>query len=332
MPRKLPSSKSDLLKQTDIFSLLLTHEIKIIANNSEYRVFTKGEPVFSEGDPGSALYIVQSGEVVVRREEEFEEGVDIARLIPGSCFGELDLFTETPREANALAMKETKLLIFPKAGTGFREILNTHPDLSARILHKILVNFAGRIRSANALIKENSPLMQELKKQVYRDKLTGIYNQVFLMEKIRKMVKGENRFALLIVKPDNFKDLNDTYGHEAGDSAIRIIARRLRDFIGDDNRVVRYKGNAMAVILNNPSRKEAYSLGVSIRDFIHHLDVSSVCGGKDFPLTGSVGISLFPENGTSPEALASQTHELPLEGRRRGGDLVLFPEDLRDKP
>ena len=331
MPKKTPSSKSDLLKQTDIFSSLLAHEIKIIAGNSEYRDFSIGEAVFSKGDPGSALYIVQSGEVVVRREEEFEAGVDIARLIPGSCFGELDLFTETPREANALVMKETKLLVFPKPGTSFGEILNTHPDLSARILHKILVNFAGRIRSANALIKENSPLMQELKKQVYRDKLTGIYNQVFLMEKIRKMVKAENSFALLIVKPDNFKDLNDTYGHEAGDSAIKIIARKLRDFIGDDSRVVRYKGNAMAVVLNNPSREEAYNLGVSIRDFIHQLDVSSVCSGKDFPLTGSVGISLYPENGTSPDALAFETHELPLEGRKRGGNLVLFPEDLGEK-
>ena len=53
--------------------------------------------------------------------------------------------------------------------------------------------------------------MQELKKQVYRDKLTGLFNQTYLMEEIRKLISRDSScFALIISKPDNFKDLNDS--------------------------------------------------------------------------------------------------------------------------
>ncbi len=169
--------------------------------------------------------------------------------------------------------------------------------------------------------------MQELKKQVYRDKLTGIFNQTFLIEKLRQLVVHKEEFSLIITKPDNFKDLNDSYGHEAGDQVIKILARRLRDFIGDDESVVRYKGNAMAVILHSTSRIEAKEEGIRIRDFINLLDLKKVTKGKSFKMSASVGISLCPEHGNDPEALIFNTHELPLLGRQRGGNLILFPED-----
>ena len=332
MAGKQQFSKPALLKQSDIFSALLTHEIRVIAKNSNYHVYQEGETIFAAGDPGDALYIIESGEVVVQKQEEYGPVIDIARFIQCNTFGEQDLFTETNREVSAIASAETRLLIFPRSGTSFGEMLKEHPALSARILHKILVNFAGRIRRANALIKENSPLMQELKKQVYRDKLTGIYNQTYLMEKIRKLIgHGSSGFALIISKPDNFKELNDCYGHEAGDIVIRIMARRLRDFTGDDSRTVRYKGNAMAVILEGASKEEARQLGSDIRDFLNGLDVSKATGGIPFKLTVSIGISLFPDHGRNAEALVSVTHELPLLGRKRGGNLILFSEDAWDE-
>ncbi|OQY34946.1 MAG: hypothetical protein B6241_03465 [Spirochaetaceae bacterium 4572_59] len=328
MAKKKLQTKPLLLKQSNIFSTFLSHEITVLSKNSEFQTFVEGETIFSAGDPGSSLYIIESGEIVIQKQEEYGPVIDIARLIKGNCFGELSLFTESSRDASAIATRETRILQFPKSSTSFAAILSEHPALSARILHKILVNFAGRIRSANALIKENSPLMQELKKQVYRDKLTGLYNQTYLQENIRRLIKtGCPGFTILITKPDNFKDLNDKYGHEAGDQAIKIMARRLRDYIGDDERTIRYKGNAMAVLVKGADRDDAYKLGVSIREFIKKLDLSDACGGDNFSLSASVGISLYPHHGTDPEKLLFQTHELPLRGRKLGGNLILFSDD-----
>lgn len=331
MIKGLHKQKAVLIKQTDIFSSLLAPEIEVIARSSDFYDFNTDASVFLQGESGNALYIVESGEIVVQKKDESNKKTDIARFVQGNCFGELDLFTETSRIASAFASKQTRLLVFPKSGTEFTEFLEEHPDLSARILHKILVVMAERIRRANALIKENSPLIQELRKQVYRDKLTGLFNQTWLMEKIRELVsKKDSTFFLFIIKPDNFKSINDNYGHDAGSTAISIMARKLRDFIGDDEKIARYKSTAIAVLRMGITKEEAYHQALLILELMKNIDVSEAAGGKEFPVTASIGISLFTDHGMDVEDLISKTQELSLVGRRRGGDLILFPEDAGD--
>lgn len=331
MVKDLHKQKAVLLKQADIFSSFPDSEIEVIALSSDFHDFQSDSSVFLQGESGNALYIVESGEIVVQKEDESNRKTDIARFVQSNCFGELDLFTETSRIASAYATVQTRLLVFPKSGTGFTGFLEEHPDLSARILHRILVVMAERIRRANSLIKENSPLMQELRKQVYRDKLTGLFNQTWLVEKMRKLAGKKNSFfSILIIKPDNFKALNDSYGHEAGDTAIRVMARGIRGFVGDDKETARYKGNAIAVILDKSVKEDTYKQALLIQEFVNKLDVSGATGGNEFPLTSSIGISLFPGHGTDVEDLLFKTHELPLVGRKRGGNLILFPEDAGD--
>ena len=87
----------------------------------------KEKTVFAAGDPGDALYIIESGEVVVQKQEEYGPVIDIARFIQGNSFGEQDLFTETNREVSAIASEETRLLVFPRSGISFGEMLKEHP-------------------------------------------------------------------------------------------------------------------------------------------------------------------------------------------------------------
>ncbi|MDZ7794510.1 MAG: GGDEF domain-containing protein [Spirochaetia bacterium] len=167
---------------------------------------------------------------------------------------------------------------------------------------------------------------------MYRDTLTGLYNQVFLTEKLRELTdksdssKEEASFALAITKPDNFKTLNDAYGHDAGDLAIKIMARGLRDFIGEDERIARYKGNAVAVIFPGVSRDEAREQAHKLKEFMNKLDVSKAAGGNEFRVTASVGVCMYPGFEGNVEEMLFKTHELPLAGRRRGGNKVLFTD------
>ncbi len=325
------SEKSALLKRTVLFSSLHSHELQVIARHSEFRFFPEDDMIFRSGDPGDTLYIVRAGEVLISKKEPFGPVIDIARFIEGNCFGELDMFTETEREVSAFATKPAELLVFPARGIAFTDVLKNHPEISARILHKLMTGISRRIRGANSMVKDNSPLIRELKKQVYKDKLTGIYNSTYLMERIRKLSsQGDEPFALIISKPDNFKELNDEYGHEAGDTAIRIMARDLKDFIGDEESIVRYRGNAMAVILPSASRDEACQKALEIQNFINNLDLGEMSRKKEFRMTASLGVSLFPDHFNDPEEFVRVTHELPLAGRKKGGNRVLFPEDLDD--
>ena len=314
------------LRRTSVFKDLQTGELEEIAPYCEYVRLKSGERLFSEGDPGDALFIVDSGEVVVQKSEEFSEGPEIhlARYIPGSGFGELDLFCSEPRKADALASKDTVVLRFPGEGVRIQSFFESQPLIAAQILHRVLVLVSERIRRANDLIKENSPLVQELMKQVYRDKLTGVYNQNYLTETLREHIRKSGApFILLISKPDNFKDLNDRYGHEAGDRVIRIMAKGFRDSIGADSRTARYKGNAMAAILYSSEPKEAYAIARKIQACISSLDLSPVTGSDVFSMTASVGIGIYPTHSTDAEKLIRLTHELPLAGRERGGSRIL---------
>ena len=104
MVKNLLEQKAVLLKKADIFSSLQTHEIEVIAGSSEFLDVHADQPVFFEGDPGNAMYIVESGEIVVKKKDESGLQTDIARFVQGNCFGELDLFTEASRNASAYAL------------------------------------------------------------------------------------------------------------------------------------------------------------------------------------------------------------------------------------
>jgi diguanylate cyclase (GGDEF)-like protein len=319
-----PGKDETLLKNVDIFNSLNDIELEEVAKFSALIKDKQDEILFSQGEQAKALYIVNSGEVMVQKIED-DQPVLIARFIQGNSFGELDLFSGVKRKVQALALKNSELLCFPKDGVNFKEFLEDHPAISAQVLHNILVVISKRIRRANELVKENTPMVQELKKQVYRDKLTGIYNQSYLQETLESYIhQGITPFALLISKPDNFKELNDNYGHEAGDRAIIAMAKGLRDFIGTDSNIARYKGNAMAIILPGTERKEAYQKAEELQSYINQLDLSDLTGSHPFHFSASVGIGLYSDTEMEAIPFIEQVHELPLIGRERGGNKILF--------
>ncbi len=332
MTLSMLQAKIERLQNADIFSSYHNDELKIIAEYSEYCNYRKDEIIFKAESSGDALYIVESGEIVINKKDDNGRNIDIARFLSGDCFGELDMLTGSSRNASARAEIKTRLLMFPRKGICFKDILERQPAISARILHKILVNIAGRIRKANSLIKENSPLIQELKKQVYSDKLTGLYNRTFLEEKLGEyLVNTKAHVSLVMIKPDNFKLINDTYGHEAGDQALRIMAIELEKVISGEDVAIRFMGNELSVILPGTEREEAYRMAVKIQSSMNKLHLKKVTQGNSFMLTVSIGISLFPEHSTDTTGLIERAHELPLIGRARGGNKILFPEDKQGR-
>jgi diguanylate cyclase len=200
--------------------------------------------------------------------------------------------------------------------------------VSARLLHSFLRMIAGRIRSSNALLKENSPWVQELRRQVYGDKLTGLFNKTYLEEELPVLIKNRDiKVSLLLMKPDNFKYINDTFGHEAGDESLKIMAAALKREIGDSGTTLKYMGNELGVILPGKDRNDAHKISCKIRSVFNKLDIASVTKGTPVRITVSIGISVFPDHGIDAETIISKAHELPLVGRARGGNLILFPED-----
>jgi len=321
--------KKDWLLKTEIFASLDDAGLEIISDYSEFVSYKSGEEVFPEGGKSGVLYIVVSGTVQVVKNDPNEGISIIAELAPGDRIGELEFFTESAFNASGVASGDTTLLRIPGKGDSFRIILENHPGIASVILYEFLKVISGRIRTANSMVKENSAVIQELKRQVYGDKLTGLYNKTYLEETLPEFMKNRSEsVGLLLMKPDNFKYINDTFGHEAGDDTLRIMAAALNHFMEDRGTVLRYMGNELGVILPGFGRDESYQEANRILGMFNNLDISQATRTGDVQLSMSIGIAVFPGHADTSDDLILLAHELPLAGRAKGGNVILFPEDI----
>ena len=317
-----------LLSASTLFASFSRDELDYLAEKSEFLSRGDGELVFAAGSPGDRLYLVDSGSVLVSSPED---GSTLAELVAGDSFGELELLTGAPHNAEARSDGSTRLLTFPAGGASLPKALSGRHEMAARILRSFLLVVAGRTRKSNALVKENSPWVRELRRQVYGDKLTGLLNKAYLDENLPGMLaasaKGE--LALIMMKPDNFKDINDRFGHEVGDAALILMAGDLDRAVGKDGTAVRYMGNELAVAYPGMGREAALAAARALQERLSALDLSSVIEkepGLRFRV--SLGIALYPEHGSDAESLIEASAGLPLAARARGGSLILFPEDI----
>ena len=258
------AQKASLLKQASLFASLDAEELRLIARYSGYRNFASGDEIFAQGSHREELYLIRSGTVAIRRAIEGEAAQEIARFVDGEVFGELDLLDTAPRTASAVAEGETTLLVFPDRHE-FADILEEHPGQFARILRQLLGVIAGRIRAIDKLISEKTPWIEDLKKQLHRDRLTGLFNRVFLEEELPRIVTTQPCTSLLVVKPDNFKIINDTYGHEAGDKTLMLLAEVVKTHLSDGDMGARFRGDEYCLILPGRGTSEASSAAEALR-------------------------------------------------------------------
>jgi diguanylate cyclase (GGDEF)-like protein len=202
------------------------------------------------------------------------------------------------------------------------------PQIKARILRNLLAIVARRIRSTNSLIAEKSPWVQELRRQVMLDKLTGLYNAGYLEEEFpRRLQQHPKDTCFLMIKPDNLKNLNDSYGHQAGDRTLQLMASELRRQLGDRGIPIRYKGDVFSVILPETGLGRARELAEQIREGMSKIDVSEVSLGSaeprtDLGITVSIGVTAHPNGGRSAFELTERAYENLFTARNRGGNRI----------
>lgn len=292
-----------------------------MARASELRVLRAGEIIFSPGEGADRLYVVRRGTVVVRS----EDGAVLAEFLAPDSFGELEFLTGDSRNATATAEDDSELIAFPASGIPLEQALSRRSYLAARILRSFLLVVAARTRRANALVAENSPWVRELRKQVYGDKLTGLLNKAYLEENLGRLLTPP--LALIMMKPDNFKEINDRFGHEAGDAVLVHMAGELERHVGKDGIAVRYMGNELAVVYPGLDRAAAAEAARTIQTHLSSLDLGRHTSDAAIRLSMSLGVALYGEHGSDAESLIRACAGLPLVGRERGGSLILFPED-----
>ncbi len=154
--------------------------------------------------------------------------------------------------------------------------------------------------------------------QASTDPLTGLYNRRSMENSVRSLVQDHIPFAVSICDLDHFKMLNDTYGHDTGDRALRVFARTLRNTVRAGDLVSRHGGEEFVVVLPNADSDSAMLVMDRLR-----LELCAAVGdGRTPSFTVSAGIADTSESGDYQTLLALADERL-LAAKRSGRDRVL---------
>src|SRR5579862_3152195 len=127
-PSQRPDEIIDLLKKVDILQPLKDEEMTMLAEDLSHHLFGKGEAICKQGDPGSTFYIIKTGLIGVRVKGADGVEVEVARLKPGSYFGEMSLLTGDPRSSTCAALEDSELLCLDRDTFGV--LLQENPPIA----------------------------------------------------------------------------------------------------------------------------------------------------------------------------------------------------------
>lgn len=161
-----------------------------------------------------------------------------------------------------------------------------------------------------------------LKRRAYHDELTGLPNRTSLVNSLANQTsvgaRRNKKFSILFIDLDNFKQVNDTYGHNGGDQVLKQIAERLIRCVRDEDMVGRYSGDEFIAVLNETEDKlHSESVAERVRKELSadiRIDEHSVS------ISCSIGIALYPQHGRNPEELIQKADEAMYLAKCGGKD------------
>ena len=171
------------------------------------------------------------------------------------------------------------------------------------------VTLMGAIDKMRETLKQRDALAFQLKNLANTDALTGVSNRAALDEYLDLKAHQKNAFlhtALIVLDIDNFKQVNDTYGHLVGDDVIRHIAHKLKSNVRNTDIVVRYGGDEFIVILENCAFGDALYIADQMRCTISHSQIQ-IEGHDDLTVSVSAGVAVGAESWTGLLAKADQS-------------------------
>ena len=181
---------------------------------------------------------------------------------------------------------------------------------------------------------ELSIATQELSRQALHDELTGLPNRALFWEHLSHRLKVVDRrqtgFAVLFLDVDDFKIVNDTLGHAAGDQLLIDVASRLRAVLRVGDTAARVGGDEFVVLFDDVATTEA-ALVVAER-VNEALRAPYEIGAERRIATASIGVAMGPDAlGTADEVVAAADAAMYDAKRRGGGRCVLYREDLHGR-
>ncbi len=176
--------------------------------------------------------------------------------------------------------------------------------------------FASEINAAQTVLRQKNA---ELANLASKDTLTGFYNRRKMHEYLLNAAGGKEPFSLIMSDIDNFKKLNDSYGHDCGDEALKAVSDACRGCIAEGDRICRWGGEEF-LILTNRSLDGAADTAEKIRSAVENC--SLVFGGNDIKITMTLGVAEFDPSSTIDKVITAADQKL-YAGKNSGKNRVV---------
>lgn len=196
----------------------------------------------------------------------------------------------------------------------------TKPFDAGELVARVKVQL--KIKNLQDDLKRSNDLLKELSNT---DPLTGLYNRRFLTEvlarEIRRAERTEEPLCLVMLDIDHFKKVNDSFGHQNGDSVLSAIADLVKKGLRGYDVAVRYGGEEFVLLLPNMSWQEGFSVAERIRVSVQ--DLSFPAPMKNLRLTVSMGVACFSrERFTDMDSLLKEADEALYRAKQNGRNRV----------
>lgn len=185
------------------------------------------------------------------------------------------------------------------------------------------------LREANRLLIEQ---VKDLTEKAHFDNLTGLKNRNALDEDInlifhrkregapeRREESQEDNVCAIMIDIDHFKNVNDTYGHDAGDKILKAVSERLENSIRSNDVIARYGGEEFCILLVEASEYEALKKAERLRKLIESETFDYK--GTPIPITISIGIT-FGDKNSDPDKLIKEADEALYKSKNNGRNQV----------
>ncbi len=204
-------------------------------------------------------------------------------------------------------------------------VLHFQTMTASQIPESILL-IANMFAEQVGLSVANLRLREALRNQSIRDPLTGLFNRRYLEEtlerEIRRALRGHQPLGVVMIDLDHFKQFNDTYGHEAGDTVLRETSAFFLKSVRTEDIVCRYGGEEFVIILPMAGLKATEARAEWIRSRLR--EVTVLHQGRSLnQITASFGVAALPDHGTEPARLLEAADAALYRAKREGRDRVV---------
>ena len=185
---------------------------------------------------------------------------------------------------------------------------------------------AKRFGDAAALALDNAQIRARLEHQAQTDPLTGLFNHRAFHERLRQALANASRshdaVSLLMLDIDDFKRVNDVYGHGAGDEILRSLADTLKDAVRTSDVVYRLGGEEFAIVIASRSAQNAERLAHRLVERVEATEFDPA--GR---ITISVGLARGPEHAMNPRELIACAEAAMMTAKARGKNQIIVYDD-----